>query len=93
MSYSITAQGATKHAAKQDAAKKLAEALGFQEVHKADAGAIHAATAAFIDALDEPVTPQLITVNVNGWASSSIYGSQGPANVAGVNFTITATVG
>jgi hypothetical protein len=85
MSYSFSAQAATKADLKTKVAEQLAAVVLAQPVHAADQSQAQAAADAFIDLLsDDPTAHLTISVSGSCWAA----GSEKPGlNQAGVNIS------
>jgi hypothetical protein len=69
MSYSFTARGATKDAAKAAAAAEFDQVVVSQPTHQADKDAALAATNAYVDLLTDLEDGKEIVVSVNGYLS------------------------
>lgn len=92
MSYSFTAKGDTRDAAKANVAAKFDEVIAGQASHVADREAVLAAAGSAIDLVHrEPGEGEQILVNMHGsiggtWSGSAII------DLTSVNFGITAYI-
>lgn len=86
MSYSFTAQGATKDEIKQQVAAKFADVLTSQPVHAVDLPTAQSTAEAFIDLLEEPGEGQQFSASISGYVSWR--GQQDEAQFTGANVSI-----
>lgn len=90
MSYSFSAQGATKDEVKRAVSDKFAEVVENQPVHAVDLPAAKATVETFVDLLAEPAEGDQINVSVSGYVSWR--GSMDEQNFTGANVSIGVSV-
>jgi len=90
MSYSFSAQGATKADAIAAAEARLKEVVNGQPIHAKDAEQALAGVAAFVQVLQDPTPEQMISISCYG--SLGWQGSGDEQQITSANFNVSASL-